>query len=79
MTIPWLYVGMVFSTFCWHNEDHFAYSVNYQHIGETKTWYGIPGSDTEKFELAMRNEINANQLRRWIKLRVHEGPHGCCR
>lgn len=23
--------------------------------------------------LAMRNEINANQLRRWIKLRVHEG------
>lgn len=57
MTIPWLYVGMVFSTFCWHNEDHFAYSVNYQHIGETKTWYGIPGADTEKFELAMRDEM----------------------
>lgn len=57
MTVPWLYVGMVFSTFCWHNEDHWAYSVNYQHFGDTKTWYGIPGEDTEKFEQAMRAEM----------------------
>ncbi|OQO15261.1 hypothetical protein B0A48_00644 [Cryoendolithus antarcticus] len=57
MTVPWLYVGMIFSTFCWHNEDHFAYSVNYQHFGETKTWYGIPGEDTEKFEEAMKAEM----------------------
>ena len=57
MTVPWLYVGMVFSTFCWHNEDHFAYSANYQHFGQTKTWYGIPAEDTEKFEKAMREEI----------------------
>jgi histone demethylase JARID1 len=57
MTVPWLYVGMVFSTFCWHNEDHFAYSANYQHFGQTKTWYGIPAEDTEKFEAAMRDEV----------------------
>ncbi len=57
MTVPWLYVGMVFSTFCWHNEDHFAYSANYQHFGQTKTWYGIPAEDTEKFEKAMREEV----------------------
>ncbi|KAF2170738.1 hypothetical protein M409DRAFT_51006 [Zasmidium cellare ATCC 36951] len=57
MTVPWLYVGMVFSTFCWHNEDHFSYSANFQHFGETKTWYGIPGEDTEKFEQALRDDV----------------------
>lgn len=57
MTVPWLYVGMVFSTFCWHNEDHYSYSANYQHFGATKTWYGIPAEDAEKFEQAMRDAV----------------------
>ncbi|KAB5531287.1 PLU-1-like protein-domain-containing protein [Coniochaeta sp. 2T2.1] len=57
MTVPWVYVGMTFSTFCWHNEDHYAYSANYQHFGATKTWYGIPGEDAEKFENAMREAV----------------------
>ena len=57
MTVPWLYVGMVFSTFCWHNEDHYTYSANYQHFGATKTWYGIPGDDAERFELAMKDAV----------------------
>jgi len=48
---------MMFSTFCWHNEDHYCYSINYQHFGATKTWYGIPGSDADKFEAAMRNAV----------------------
>ncbi|WWC87231.1 uncharacterized protein L201_002119 [Kwoniella dendrophila CBS 6074] len=56
MTVPWIYLGMMFSTFCWHNEDHYTYSVNYMYWGETKTWYGVPGSDAEKFEEAMKSE-----------------------
>ena len=57
MTVPWLYVGMIFSTFCWHNEDHYTYSANYQHFGATKTWYGIPGEDAERFEKAMKQAV----------------------
>ena len=57
MTVPWLYVGMCFSTFCWHNEDHYTYSANYQHFGATKTWYGIPGKDAQRFEEAMRKAV----------------------
>lgn len=54
MKIPWMYVGMCFSTFCWHNEDHWSYSINYLHWGEPKTWYGVPGSKAEHFEQVMQ-------------------------
>ncbi len=50
VTTPWLYFGMLFSTFAWHNEDNFMYSINYLHRGAPKQWYGIPGSKDKKFE-----------------------------
>jgi histone demethylase JARID1 len=97
MTVPWTYVGMVFSTFCWHNEvchisiifhslsmptwlscsrttiptASISVSSNHTqchscaldlsplslvHWGNTKTWYGIPASDAEKFEAAIKSE-----------------------
>eukprot|EP00096_Caligus_rogercresseyi_P011047 TRINITY_DN422_c0_g1_i1.p1 TRINITY_DN422_c0_g1~~TRINITY_DN422_c0_g1_i1.p1 ORF type:complete len:1514 (+),score=534.84 TRINITY_DN422_c0_g1_i1:112-4653(+) len=54
MKVPWLYVGMCFSTFCWHTEDHWTPSINYLHWGEPKIWYGIPGTFAEKAETIMR-------------------------
>lgn len=56
MVKPWLYAGMCFATFCWHNEDHWSYSVNYMHWGEPKTWYGVPGSAAEQLETAMKKQ-----------------------
>ncbi|XP_078594728.1 lysine-specific demethylase 5A-like isoform X17 [Branchiostoma floridae x Branchiostoma japonicum] len=60
MKIPWTYVGMCFSCFCWHNEDHWSYSINYLHWGEPKTWYGVPGARAQDFEAVMKQ--NAPEL-----------------
>jgi JmjC domain, hydroxylase len=48
IVVPWAYVAGQFSTFCWHTEDLFLYSLNFMHEGGTKTWYCIPYSDVEK-------------------------------
>ncbi len=58
--VPWAYVGMCFSCFCWHVEDHWSYSVNYLHWGSAKTWYGVAGAAAERFEQCMRH--NAHEL-----------------
>ncbi|OQS05345.1 histone demethylase [Thraustotheca clavata] len=52
--VPWIYVGMAFSTFCWHVEDHNFYSISYMHRGAPKTWYGVPGFAASKMEEVMR-------------------------
>ncbi|CAN1169410.1 Lysine-specific demethylase JMJ14 [Linum perenne] len=55
--VPWLYVGMCFSSFCWHVEDHHLYSLNYLHWGDQKIWYGVPGSHASTLEAAMRKHL----------------------
>ncbi|KAL9403345.1 hypothetical protein Peur_000317 [Populus x canadensis] len=55
--VPWLYVGMCFSSFCWHVEDHHLYSLNYLHWGDPKIWYGVPESHASNLEDAMRKHL----------------------
>lgn len=38
ITLPWLYFGMLYSTFCWHTEDLYLYSLNFNHFGAAKIW-----------------------------------------
>lgn len=57
VVVPWLYIGMCFSSFCWHVEDHHLYSLNYLHFGDPKLWYGVPGSDAVKLEAAMKKHL----------------------
>ncbi|KAK3200750.1 hypothetical protein Dsin_024165 [Dipteronia sinensis] len=52
--VPWLYIGMCFSSFCWHVEDHHLYSLNYMHWGAPKMWYGVPGKNALKLEETMK-------------------------
>lgn len=54
MTVPWIYVGSLLSTFCWHVEDHYTLSANYCHFGNIKKWYGIPSSHADAFESFMK-------------------------
>ncbi|XP_076933023.1 lysine-specific demethylase JMJ13-like [Bidens hawaiensis] len=62
VTEPMLYIGMLFSMFAWHVEDHYLYSMNYHHCGAAKTWYGIPGHAALDFEKVVREQVYTNDI-----------------
>jgi len=62
LTIPWIYFGMLYSTFCWHVEDLYLYSVNYMHFGQPKIWYGIPQNEKEKMDDFIKKEIKKRNI-----------------
>jgi len=57
VTRPMMYVGMMFTSFCWHVEDNYLYSINYLHHGQPKLWYGVPSSAADAFERTMREHL----------------------
>jgi histone demethylase JARID1 len=60
INVPWMYFGNLFSTFCWHNEDNYLYSINYHHWGAPKCWYGVPGTekDAEGLEQVFKSYLS---------------------
>lgn len=62
VTDPMLYIGMLFSMFAWHVEDHYLYSINYHHCGAFKTWYGVPGHAALDFEKVVREHVYTTDI-----------------
>jgi [histone H3]-trimethyl-L-lysine4 demethylase len=56
INVPWVYVGMKYSTFCWHFEDLMLPSINYSHCGKPKLWYGVPEFHREKFDRVVKEK-----------------------
>ncbi|XP_058102102.1 lysine-specific demethylase REF6-like isoform X2 [Magnolia sinica] len=54
VTSPAVDVGMAFSWFAWHVEDHDFHGLNYLHVGAEKTWYGVPMDAAAAFEEVVR-------------------------
>ncbi|KAJ7539157.1 hypothetical protein O6H91_11G079000 [Diphasiastrum complanatum] len=54
VTSPMVYLGMLFSWFAWHIEDHELHSINYLHMGHPKTWYAVPSTAATPFEEVVR-------------------------
>ncbi|KAL6008204.1 hypothetical protein ACLOJK_033710 [Asimina triloba] len=51
VTEPMLYIGMLFSMFAWHVEDHYLYS-----------WYGIPGHAAPDFEKVVQEHVYTREI-----------------
>jgi len=77
ITVPWFYFGMLYSTFCWHVEDLYLYSLNYLHEGSPKIWYAISHLEKEKMDEYIKKKYYAILLKQpdlIHRLTVHINP-----
>ncbi|CAK9174844.1 unnamed protein product [Ilex paraguariensis] len=68
VTSPMIYIGMLFSWFAWHVEDHELHSLNFLHTGSPKTWYAVPGDYAFTFEEVIRNQAYGGNIDRFAAL-----------
>ncbi|OMO96830.1 hypothetical protein CCACVL1_04761 [Corchorus capsularis] len=68
VTSPMVYIGMLFSWFAWHVEDHELHSMNFLHTGSSKTWYAVPGDYAFAFEEVIRTEAYGGNMDRLAAL-----------
>jgi len=67
INVPWMYYGSLFTSFCWHNEDNYLYSINYHHKGAPKQWYGVPGTKKDASGLE-------SVFKRYLSMKMRDVP-----
>ncbi|KAJ8288157.1 hypothetical protein COCON_G00008160 [Conger conger] len=60
VTIPWLNIGMVFSTSCWFRDHNRLPYIDYLHTGADCIWYCIPAEEKAKLDRVVHTLLQAN-------------------
>ncbi|XP_063779270.1 protein Jumonji isoform X1 [Pseudophryne corroboree] len=60
VTIPWLNIGMVFSTSCWSRDQNHLPYIDYLHTGADCVWYCIPAEEESKLDKVVHTLLQAN-------------------
>ncbi|KAJ8273294.1 hypothetical protein GJAV_G00099900 [Gymnothorax javanicus] len=60
VTIPWLNIGMVFSTSCWSRDQNRLPYIDYLHTGADCVWYCIPAEEKAKLDKVVHTLLQAN-------------------
>lgn len=60
VTIPWLNIGMVFSTSCWSRDQNHLPYIDYLHTGADCIWYCIPAEEESKLDKVVHTLLQAN-------------------
>ncbi|XP_051527669.1 protein Jumonji-like isoform X1 [Myxocyprinus asiaticus] len=60
VTIPWLNIGMVFSTSCWSQDQNRLPYIDYLHTGADCIWYSVPAEEKTKLDKVVHTLLQAN-------------------
>ncbi|XP_061676221.1 LOW QUALITY PROTEIN: protein Jumonji [Syngnathoides biaculeatus] len=60
VTVPWLNVGMVFSTSCWSRDQNRLPYIDYLHTGADCIWYCVPAEERSKLDKVVHTLLQAN-------------------